>query len=83
MVGIVSKEGDGLIFTVEDVKPRPQKFELVQKGGKIQKDAQDRAKAYSELTDKVVQSVETVAFFGNPQTLKRTNTDLLRSIRPR
>ena len=63
LVGKVSKEGDRLFFTVEDVKPGPQKFELVRKNSKIQKEAEDWAKAYSELSDKVDQSVEIVAIW--------------------
>ena len=63
LVGKVSKEGDKLFFTLEDVKPAKLKFEVVQKSSKIQKEAELWAKAYSELGDKADQTVEIVAFW--------------------
>lgn len=70
LTGKVTKEGDKLFLTVDDVKPGPQKFLLLQGMNKNEKQAKDRSDAYQAVSSKAGEIVELEGLWKPADTKK-------------
>lgn len=70
LIGKVIKEGDKLLFMVEDIKPDTLKFLIKQGISKNEKEVKARAEAFEKVGAKVGETIELEAFW-NPADTKR------------
>lgn len=70
VTGKITKEGDKLLFSMEDVKPGPQKLLLVQGKNKNEKEAKAWADAFMETSNKIGETVELEGFWKPGDTKK-------------
>lgn len=70
LTGKITKEGEKLFFTLEDVNPDPKKFLLKQSTSKDDKEAKAWADAFEEVSRRVGETFELEGFWRPVDTKK-------------
>jgi hypothetical protein len=78
LTGMISKEGDRIVLTANDLKPGPPKFELVQAKGSGEKEARTWSEALQAAGEMSGKTVEVEGFWTPPDTKK--NKDALQKL---
>jgi hypothetical protein len=75
LTGLISKDGENLLLTAEDLKPGPPKFELIQAKGRNEKEASAWAEAFKVAGASIGKMVELDGYW-TPANVKK-NKDAL------
>ena len=75
LIGKLTKEADRLVFTMDDVKPGPLRFEVIRGTSKDEKESKSLATAYEEASNRAGQKVEIEGYW-KPADTKKDKTAL-------